>query len=69
MIFFSLDGTLPDQSVATTQITMFAMKTGNAHLMMDGDPKMLGACRPFPTAMTPWPRPIAGWASGSTGSG
>lgn len=42
VIFFSLDGTLPDQSVATTQITMFAMRSGNAHLMMDGVPKMLG---------------------------
>lgn len=48
VIFFSLDGTLPDQSVATTQITMFAMKTGNAHLMMDGVPKMLGSLPTVP---------------------
>ncbi len=48
VIFFSLDGTLPDQSAATTQITMFAMRSGNAHLMMDGIPKMLGSLPSVP---------------------
>ncbi len=48
VVFFSLDGTLPDETVASMQISMFAMTSGNAHLMMDAVPKMIGSLPAVP---------------------
>ncbi len=48
VIIYSFTGSLPDQSAALVAMNMFAMSSGNVHLMMGGIPILVGALSGVP---------------------
>ncbi len=53
IILFGLDGTRPPQAEALIAIKMFAMASGNAHLMMGGIPQCIAALPAEPESDDP----------------